>query len=199
MMGLCPEDLLPLDEYLTRRRELFEAHQRYVDRYRRVRIGPQALLLFENRQTLWFRLHEVMRIARLIEPSRIAQELAVYNTLLPGPGQLHAVLLLDVEEARLLAEWTAWNDLRGEEIRFQLGPLALSANLYTARPEDRCFGAAQWIQFVLDDAAQQVLADPRQPALLVIDRPGYQHTSGPLTEEVRRALLEDLELSGRAD
>src|SRR5207245_2794463 len=54
MKGLTPDDLLPLDDFAARRRELFESHVRYVDRYRRVRLGPCLTLLFENRQTLWF-------------------------------------------------------------------------------------------------------------------------------------------------
>ena len=55
MEALTADDLLPLDEYAGRRRELFASHARYLDRYRRVRLGPRVTLLFENRQTLWFR------------------------------------------------------------------------------------------------------------------------------------------------
>ncbi len=46
MKGLTPDDLLALDEFAARRGELFESHVRYVDRYRRVRIGPRLTLLF---------------------------------------------------------------------------------------------------------------------------------------------------------
>ena len=83
MKTLTLDDLLPLDEFASRRREFFEAHGRYLDRYRRVRIGSNLTLLFENRQTLWFRLQEVLRIARLSEPTRVQQELDLYNRLLP--------------------------------------------------------------------------------------------------------------------
>jgi hypothetical protein len=198
MRPLTPDDLLPLDEYLARRRELFQAHQHYLDRYRRVRLGPRAALVFENRQTLWFRVHEVLRIARLTEPARITQELAVYNALLPGRDQLAAVLVLDLDETHLREELAPWQNLRGEEIRLHLGETVLPANLYTARPEDRCFGAAQWVQFTVNVESQSKLADPHQPASLDIERRDYHHSSGPLGEDVRRSLLEDLELSARA-
>ena len=75
MKALTLDDLLPLDEYAGRRREFFEAHGRYLDRYRRVRIGPRLTMVFENRQTLWFRLQEVLCIARLNQPSLVQQEL----------------------------------------------------------------------------------------------------------------------------
>jgi hypothetical protein len=198
MKGLTPDDLLPLGEYLGRRRELFEAHQRYLDRYRRVRIGPRAALIFENRQTLWFRLHEILRVARLTEPTRIAQELALYNALLPDRDQLAAVLHLDLDETRWLTELAPWRDLRGEEIVLRLGATALPANLYTARPEDRCSGAAQWVQFTVTAELRALLADLRQPASLDIQRENYRHSSGPLPEEIRRSLIEDLDLSAQA-
>src|SRR5581483_4635005 len=90
MKALTLDDLLPLEEYASRRQEFFEAHGRYLDRYRRLRIGPRATLLFENRQTLWFRLHEVLRIARLSEPARVQRELDLYNRLLPRRDRLQA-------------------------------------------------------------------------------------------------------------
>ena len=52
MRLLTQDDLLPLSEFAGQRREYFEAHQRYLDRYRRIRIGPSLTLVFENRQTL---------------------------------------------------------------------------------------------------------------------------------------------------
>src|SRR5215471_9530764 len=104
MHALTPDDLLPLDEYAGRRRELFEAQRRYVDRYRRVRIGPRATLLFENRQTLWFRVQEVLRVARLADPAGVGQQLEMYNRLLPARGLLQAALLIEVEDEARLTE-----------------------------------------------------------------------------------------------
>src|SRR5262245_42325587 len=95
MKPLTLEDLLPLEEYAARRGEFFAAHTRYLDRYRRVRVGPLLTLIFENRQTLWFHLQEVLRVARLSEPLRVQQELDWYNQLLPGDGRLQAAVLID--------------------------------------------------------------------------------------------------------
>src|SRR5438128_6685602 len=104
MRPLTLDDLLPLNEYAGRRGEFFEAHGRYLDRYRRVRIGSSVTLLFENRQTLWFRLQEVLRVARLSEPARVQQELDLYNRLLPRRNRLQAALLLKVDEQHLREE-----------------------------------------------------------------------------------------------
>jgi hypothetical protein len=198
MEPLTVDDLLPLDEYASRRRELFDTHIRYVDRYRRVRIGPRATLLFENRQTAWFRAQEVIRIARLSEPELVKRELQLCNRLLPGRNRLQAALLIEIDdETHLTDELTPWQELRGDLLRLHAGLAEYPANLLTTRPEDRCIGTAHWVQFVLDTAGRRLLADPRQPVHFEITLPAYQHASDRLSEEVRQSLLEDLTLSDR--
>ena len=198
MNSLTLDDLLPLDEFAGRRREFFEAHGRYLDRYRRVRVGPRATLLFENRQTLWFRVQDVLRVARLREPYRVQQELEIYNRLLPRRGLLQAALLIAIEdESNLTNELAPWQELRGEHLRFHLGNAAYPANLYTCRPEDRCIGTAHWVQFVFDETARHALAERSRSAVFSINLPNYRHASDPLTDEVRQSLLEDLRLSDR--
>jgi Protein of unknown function (DUF3501) len=200
MTGLTLDDLLPLEEYAGRRREFFTSHSRYLDRYRRVRIGPRVTLVFENRQTLWFRLHEILRVARLEEPARVQQELDLYNRLLPGRERLQAALLVAVEnEAELTRELAPWRELHGDHLRLHIGRVCCPANLYTSRPEDRCIGAAQWIQFVLDPAARTALRDREQSAFFALTMPNYRHESAPLSEDVRQSLLDDLEMSDRAN
>src|SRR5438067_54084 len=140
MRPLTPDDLLLLEEFAGQRRDLFAAHTRYVDRYRRVRLGPRLALIFENRQTLWFRVQEVLRVARLADPRRVREELAVYNRLLPGRGRLQAALLIAPTDDGM-PDGPA---LRGEELRLRMGGAAVPAVLVTSRPEDCIVGAAQW-------------------------------------------------------
>jgi hypothetical protein len=198
MRPLTLDDLLPLDEYAGRRREFFEAHARYLDRYRRVRLGPRLTLVFENRQTLWFRVQELLRVARLTDPVRVLEELNLYNRLLPGRDRLQAALLLDVADpARLTEELAGWRDLEGEALRLRIGDASFPATLVTCRPEDRSIGAAHWVQFALDAAARSLLADLRQPARVEIEHAAYRHESPPLSEDVRQSLLDDLQMSDR--
>ena len=187
MQPLDVDDLLPLDEYAARRREFFDSHRRYVDRYRRVRVGPSVTLVFENRQTLWFRVHEVIRIARLAEPGRVREELRLYNAMLPGHDHLHAAMITENQLA----------NLQGEHVTLTVGRETRPATLVTCRPEDRCAGMAHWLQFKMDAAARQELTTPNEPAFLTIDHPNYRHCSASLSGDVRQSLLDDLMLSDR--
>jgi hypothetical protein len=198
MEALTTDDLLPLDEFTLRRSEFFAAHTRYLDRYRRVRLGPRLTLLFENRQTLWFRIQDMLRIARLSEPAWVQRELDLFNRLLPGKDRLQAALLITVpDEARKTDELARWSELTGDHLRLHVGPVQVPANLLTCRPEDRCLGTAHWVQFVLDPEARHWLADFHQVARFTIHLPTYPHDSGPLSDEIRQSLLEDLNLSDR--
>jgi hypothetical protein len=198
MRPLTLDDLLPLDEYSGRRREFFDSLQRYLDRYRRVRIGPRLTLLFENRQTLWFRVQEVIRVARLADPARLREELALYNRLLPERDRLQAALLIEVaDEGRLTEELAPWRELEGEHLSLHAGAARYPAALITCRPEDRCAGTAHWAQFAIDAAGRAQLADLTRPAHFEITLPSYRHQSPPLADEVRQSLIEDLELSDR--
>ncbi len=198
MNALTLDDLLSLDEFAGRRREFFDAHGRYLDRYRRVRIGPRLTLLFENRQTIWFRVQDVLRITRLTEPRRVQQELDLYNRLLPGPDRLQAALLIAVaDESRLTEELAPWRELRGGDLCLHLGPASYQANLLTCRPEDRAIGTAHWVQFVLDAPGRALLADGQQAAHFAVTLADYRHDSALLSDEVRESLLDDLRLSDR--
>jgi Protein of unknown function (DUF3501) len=198
MLPLSVDDLLPLEDYACRRKEFFDSHRRYVDRYRRVRIGPRLTLIFENRQTLWYRVQEVLRIARLADTSEVQLELNLYNRLLPGQDLLQAALLIEIADpTQLAAELAPWKSLDGEHLRLQLGDVHFPARLLTARPEDRCIGTAHWVQFAVPGAARGLLGDFERPAYLAFDNGQYQHQSPTLSDDLRQSLLDDLALSDR--
>jgi len=198
MLPLTVDDLVPLEEYATKRREFFDAHRRYIDRYRRVRIGPKLTLIFENRQTLWYRVQEVIRIARLADAREVQLELNLYNRLLPGRNLLQAALLIEISDpAQLGKELAPWRTLEGDQLKLHVGSLAVSAHLVTCRPEDRAIGTAHWVQFPLTPDARKILGNFSQRALFSFENETYQHKSAFLSDEFRQSLLDDLLLSDK--
>jgi len=198
MRPLTTDDVMPLAEFAGRRRELFQSLSRYLDRYRRVRIGPQATLVFENRQTLWFRVQELLRIARLADPVRVQEELDLYNRLLPGRERLQAALVIGgINETETIEHLALWQSLRGEDLCLRVGPRNLTADLITCRPEDQAGGTAHWVQFTIAGDDRRQFTNFRVPARFAISLKSYSHESPPLSEEVRQSLLDDLNLSDR--
>ena len=155
-------------------------------------------MLFENRQTLWFRVHELLRVARLSDPLRVQQELDWYNRLLPTRDRLQAALLLETPGADPSPELVAfWRDLSGEHLHLHLGSVALPAVLVTCRPEDRWIGTSHWLELTVPPGVRHRLTEYRKPAYFEVNYRDYVHQSHPLSEAMRQSLMDDLELSDR--
>jgi hypothetical protein len=121
-----------------------------------------------------------------------------YNTLLPGRDRLQAALLIEVtDQDRLTDEMAPWRDFQGQDLCLAIGANRHASTLLTCRPEDLCIGAAHWVQFPVDLAARQRLADFRLPAFFDMTYASYRHQSPNLNDEVRQSLLDDLALSDR--
>jgi hypothetical protein len=66
---------------------------------RRLAVGSHLTFLFENAQTVWYQVHEMIRTEQMRTAEAIAHELETYNELLPGADALSATLLIEYESA----------------------------------------------------------------------------------------------------
>lgn len=64
---------------------------------RRIHVGKHLTFLFENAETARYQVQEMMLTERIVKEADIAHELATYNELLGGPGELGATLLIEIE------------------------------------------------------------------------------------------------------
>jgi hypothetical protein len=115
---------------------------------RRLAVGPHLTLLFENRQTVWYQIHEILRTERVFEDAAVNHEIENYNQLIPRPGELFATLLIEYADpaerdaalARLVGlERHLWIVLDGRRVgaRFderQMLPDQISAVQFIAFP-----------------------------------------------------------------
>ncbi|VTS04248.1 DUF3501 family protein [Tuwongella immobilis] len=198
MHALTLEDLLPLEEYLPQRADFLAAHLRYLDRYRRIRVGPQVTVIFENRQTLWYRVQEMLRVTRIDQPEQIEQELNWYNQLLPRRNRLQAALLLTVPESAAMIDFLRqWRALADGALRLVIETHEIPARLVTHRNGDLSVGTAHWLEFPMNHPERQALRDARRGVFLDVAMGNYQHRSAPLSDEIRQSLYDDLSLSDR--
>src|SRR5512134_1549278 len=65
---------------------------------RRVSVGDKVSLVFENRDTVIFQIQEMLRAEKITDLDKIREEIAVYNELIPDPGELSATLFLEIED-----------------------------------------------------------------------------------------------------
>lgn len=92
-----------------------EARHRLIElkRHRRIPLGELCTLVFENRETVRGVIEELLRAERIDDPDRIAEEVEIFNTLVPGERELSATLFLEITDPAELTVRLA--ELRGIE------------------------------------------------------------------------------------
>ena len=97
MQKLTRDDLLSLEQYAEERpafRENVMAHKKN----RRLDLGTNAALYFEDRLTMQYQVQEMLRIERIFEADGINEELDVYNSLIPDGSNWKATFMLEFPE-----------------------------------------------------------------------------------------------------
>jgi hypothetical protein len=92
------EDTLALADYERVRPRLRPLFIHEKDR-RRLAVGSHLTLLFENAQTVWYQIHEMIRTEQMRTADAIRHEIETYNELLPDGHELSATLLIQYEDA----------------------------------------------------------------------------------------------------
>src|ERR1700722_11105185 len=94
--ALTPTDILPLDEYERVRPEKRGA-MLAIKKNRRVSVGPYAMFYFENYDTMWLQVQEMLRIEKGGD-EQLQDELRAYNPLLPQGNELVATVMFEIED-----------------------------------------------------------------------------------------------------
>ena len=98
MKRITANDILPVAVYSRVRpvlRPLFITEKDC----RRLPVGDHLTLLFENTQTAWYQIEEMLLAERIVDDEGINHEIETYNGLLPKPGELAATLLIEYPDA----------------------------------------------------------------------------------------------------
>ena len=186
------EEILDLEAY----EKIRDAFRREVIRQkalRRVPVGDLITFVFENRDTVRFQIQEMLRAERITDPAKVAEEVAVYNTLLPGEGELSATLFIEVPDPariRETLELLVGIDREGC-VTLTVGPHRVPGVFEKGRSREDKVSAVHYVRFPFSPEARKAFLDEAQDAFLVVDHPHYRHRQW-LGEATRRALIQDL-------
>ncbi len=194
MEKLARGDLLSLEKY-AESRPAFRRKAMEHKRSRRLHIGPNATLYFEDRLTIQYQVQEMLRIERIFEPQGIEEELGAYNPLIPDGGNWKATFMVEFEDsserrARLAElvgiEDRVWMKVDGHD---RVRPVA---------DEDMDRDTADKtasVHFLRFELTPQMVKDFKGGASLAagIDHEHYDYTVAPVPQDVRESLLKDLD------
>src|SRR5210317_1815495 len=100
MNPLTRENLFSLEQYAEKRPE-FRAQVIEHKKHRRVDIGANLSLYFEDRLTIQYQIQEMLRIERIFEADAIQEELDTYNPLISSGSSLRCTAMLEFKDVNL--------------------------------------------------------------------------------------------------
>jgi len=190
---LAPGDLYSLEDY-ARLRPDFRARVMAHKESRKVPVGPNATLYFEDRLTMQYQVQEMLRIERIADPQGIADELAVYNALVPDGSNWKATFMMeypDAEERR-----KALAELKGVERRVWVrvagfDPVYAIADEDLEREDETKTSSVHFMRFELTPQMRRAVQGGAAIAA-GIDHPRYRHSVDAVAPVVRDSLAQDL-------
>jgi hypothetical protein len=188
MQKLTRDDLYSLEQYASVRDE-FRSGVLEHKRNRRLELGTNAALYFEDRMTMQYQVQEMLRIERIFETDGINEELEAYNPLIPDGSNWKATFMVEFSDAD--------ERLVGIEnlVYVQVGELDKCfaiADEDLERADETKTSAVHFLRFELD--AEMVAALKNGLWLTAgIDHENYQLRISPIAENIRLSLLGDLD------
>ena len=165
-----------------------------IKKNRRISVGPDATFFFENYDTMWFQIHEMLFIEQGGE-EQIEGELLAYNPMIPNGSELVATLMFEVDDDRRRAALLA--ELGGVE---KMVTLRFAEHVISGRPEediDRSTseGKASSVQFLhFRFSKMQIVAfrELENEVVISLEHPSYGHMA-VLPRATHLALAADFE------
>ena len=186
---ITPADILSDNDYTAQRKAL-RSEAIALKKHRRVEVGPYATFYFENYQTMWLQVQEMLRIEKG-GTEQIAGELDAYNPLIPQGDELIATLMLEIEDAgRRHATLLTLGGIE-ETIFMEIGDARIAATPteYDDRTTpDGKTSSVHWLRFKL---TPELIARFKTGRVIIgIGHKNYGHMA-VLHDETRAALARD--------
>ncbi len=196
MEKVRPQDVRNLVEY-EKAREAERARVIGKKRHRRLAVGDNLTLLFENRDTVLFQIQEMVRTERIVDEARIQEEVDVYNELIPPPGELSATLFIEIPELVRMSQEKVretvnrFQGLDREGVSLVMGGARVPARFEGGHSKEEKMAAVHYVRFAVPPEGRRALADPAADVRVVVDHPHYK-AEAAVPPAMRRELLEDL-------
>jgi Protein of unknown function (DUF3501) len=192
MQKLTRDDLYSLEQYAEQRGE-FRSKVLEHKRDRRLNLGTNAALYFEDRLTMQYQVQEMLRIEKIFEADGINEELETYNALIPDGSNWKATFMIEFPEEAERREMLT--QLVGIEDRVYIQVIDFD-RVYAIADEDlersdqHKTSAVHFLRFELPK--EQVAALKGGATFVAgIDHDNYQVEVSPVPDNIRRSLLRD--------
>lgn len=190
MRKIQRSEILPNPEYEALR---VQARQEIIayKKIRRVSLGDLVSVVFENHRTLWFQTQEILRVEHITNPALIAEELAVYNELLPDGLTLSATLFIEIPDQNEIP--AVLRRLIGVEeyVALLAGDQRFSALAEPGRTTEEKTSSVHYLTIPMGESGREALLEAFSDVYLEVSHERYQARTH-LEEATVASLLADL-------
>ena len=192
MKKISPDEILALADYERVRNRLRPLFIHEKER-RRLHVGSHLTFIFENAQTEWYQIEEMIRSEKMTDREAIQHEIDTYNELIPAPGELVATLLIEYAEAA--ERDAALARLVGLEnhLWLKIGDKKIAARFDERQVSGEKISAVQFVRFTLEgaDAAKFLELAGKGEVAVEADHPSLA-ARGEISGLLAASLAEDL-------
>lgn len=194
MEKLTKEKLLTLEAYDVQR-DRFRADVMQHKKDRRLELGTNATLYFEDTQTMQYQVQEMLRIERIFEEAGIREEIDAYNPLIPDGTNWKATFMLEfpeIEERKAMLKQMIGIE---DKVWMQVGDLDKiwpTADEDLERTDEEKTSAVHFLRFELSRQQIDALKDGAELAA-GIDHENYRVEIRPVADNIRQSLIGDLD------
>jgi len=192
MKKLSISDLMSIEAYHQQRPAIRQAMMEHK-KTRRVPLGPNAMLHFEDYMVMRYQVLELIRAEKISGEADLLQELAAYNPLIPDGKNLKVTFMLEfpdeAERKIRLSQLIGIEELISIQID-GFDPVYPIANEDLARSTDEKTSAVHFLRFEFADDMIAAAKDGA-PWVLRSEHQNYQHSSDLLPIEVSNSLMRD--------
>jgi hypothetical protein len=194
MQKLTRKDLLGLEQYVETRDDFRREVMRHK-RNRRIELGTNSALYFEDQITMRYQVQEMLRIERIFEADGINEELEAYNPLIPDGSNWKATFMVEfpeVEERQAMLKKLVGIE---DKVFMQVGEMDrvfAIADEDLDRSDKHKTSAVHFLRFELSAGQVAALKEGAQ-ITAGIDHENYRVRISPIAENIRMSLLGDLD------
>ncbi len=166
-------EILGLAEY-EQIREPFRRRVIELKQARRVALGTNMTVLFENHDTALFQIQEMLRTERITAEKAVLHEIETYNELVPGEHELSATVFIEYPEREQREHMLV--ALAGVETAFyvRVAGERLPVIPDLRGTDDTRTMAVQYVRFPLSEGAERALREGVGEPSLGVEHPAYR-------------------------
>ena len=190
---ITPDDILPIAEYKKIRKE----HKQKlipIKKNRRLEIGPFATLYFENYDTMWSQIQEMLYIEQGGD-EQLQDELSAYNPLIPNGSELVATFMIEIDDP-VRRDFMLWKLGHIEKtIYLAIGDekiAAVAEDDVERTTDDGKASSIHFLHFPMTDAQKKAFKNPELDVQIGVSHDNYGHIA-VIKGATRGALAEDLD------